>query len=162
MMVLRMTFAGLSRATLMLAMLLMSAGAIAGEGSAKPYTVECSEGGTECRVDMATYIGWRTYNGNCARCHGAGASGSSLAPNLMQRISTKNMTFKHFEKVVRNGTSGPMGVMPPWEGNGNVMPRLNNLWAYLQARTDGVLMPGRPKKLAQKDEKKADTPSNWE
>lgn len=156
--------AGLLTASVVLASLLMSGVATAaGTESEQPYTVEC-DNGSDCRVDIDTYIGWRTYNGNCARCHGAGAGGSSLAPDLTQRMSGNSMTYEEFNAVVRDGTSGPMGVMPPWGQNPNVMSRVENLWAYLQARTDGVLPVGRPDKLPQGDESgpESDQPANWE
>ena len=56
-------------------------------GAAKPYTVECApdpeEGGaTVCRVDRATYVGWRTFHAICHTCHGQDALGSSLRAGL--------------------------------------------------------------------------------
>ena len=36
------------------------------------------------------------------------------------------------------------GMMPAWKDNPNVMPYAGNLWAYLKARADGALLPGRP------------------
>lgn len=154
--------AGLLAASVVLASLLISGLSKAADTeSQQPYTVKC-DNGSDCRVDMDTYIGWRTYNGNCARCHGAGALGSSLAPDLTKRMSRKDMTFDQFKAIVRDGTSGPMGVMPPWGENPNVMSRVDNLWAYLQARTDGVLPVGRPDKIELEDESDSDQPANWE
>jgi mono/diheme cytochrome c family protein len=46
----------------------------------KPYTVKNG------KVDEATFIGWRTFNGNCARCHGETATGSTFAPSLITRM----------------------------------------------------------------------------
>ncbi len=154
---------GLLAPSFVLASLLISGVATAaGSGSEQPYTIECDDD-DNCRVGTDTYVGWRTYNGNCARCHGAGGTGSSLAPDLTQRIERKNMTYEQFEAIVRDGTSGPMGVMPPWGENPNVMSRTENVWAYLQARTDGALSVGRPDKLAQEEEESgSDRPSNWD
>ena len=36
--------------------------------------------------------------------------------------------------------------MPSWKDNPNVMPYVENLWSYLNARADGTLAPGRPEK----------------
>jgi hypothetical protein len=38
-------------------------------------------------------------------------------------------------------------VMPAWGQNLNIDPYIDDLWAYLKARADGVLGPGRPQKL---------------
>lgn len=157
----RMGFAKVPGTIAAALMLVVSATMAANDGSA-PYTVECEDGDAGCRVDLDTYIGWRTYNGNCARCHGEGALGSALGPDLTERIAQKEMGYDRFEEIVREGVKGEMGVMPGWEANGNVMSRLDHLWGYLQARTDGVLPVGRPQKLAEKDDKDSDTPSNWE
>lgn len=148
--------------TLVAALLMSAAVAAADPDPERPYTAECDDDGSNCRVDRDTYVGWRTYNGNCARCHGAGGVGSSLAPDLMQRISRKDMSYEHFKQAVRDGVSGEMGVMPPWGENKNVMKRLDNVWAYLLARTDGVLAVGRPDRLEQEDEQDEDKPANWE
>jgi hypothetical protein len=48
--------------------------------------------------------------------------------------------------VVTNGYSGPIGVMPAWGQNPNVKDFIDELYAYQQARADGVLLPGRPKR----------------
>ncbi|HKJ87314.1 MAG TPA: cytochrome c, partial [Gammaproteobacteria bacterium] len=83
----------------------------------------------------------------CSRCHGEGALGSSIAPNLMKRITNKNISFSDFVQIVSAGKEGSMGVMPAWGKNPNVNTKFQNLWAYLEARTDDVLPPGRPGKL---------------
>jgi hypothetical protein len=36
-----------------------------------------------------------------------------------------------------------MGVMPGWSENPNVMKHIDKLYAYLKARSDGVLPPGK-------------------
>ena len=128
---------------------------------ATPYNVKCDDRGRDCAVDKGTYIGWRTYNGFCARCHGEGAVGSSFAPSLVERINRTNMAFAHFASVVSNGMSGQMGEMPAWRENPNVMNRINELWAFLLARADGVLAPGRPDKLGEEGVP-SNAPSNWE
>ena len=130
------------------------------KGSDKPYTVKCD--GSQCRVDLNTYIGWRTFNGNCARCHGEGAVGSSFAPNLMKRIPEAHIDYEKFRDVVTNGFKGQIGVMPAWKGNPNVMPKIKDLWAYLKARTDGALPNVRPEKLKSSSNLPPDAPSNWE
>jgi len=116
----------------------------------KPYSVECGpdaeEGGaTTCRVDRATYVGWRTFHAICHTCHGQDALGSSFAPDLVVRV--KDVDKATFLKAMNEGFTGQMGVMPPWKQDPNVNKYFEELWSYLQARKDGVLLPGRPKRL---------------
>jgi hypothetical protein len=40
-----------------------------------------------------------------------------------------------------------MGVMPPWKQDPNVNKYFEELWSFLKARSDGALLPGRPKRL---------------
>src|SRR3970040_13875 len=119
-------------------------------GAAKPYTVECGpdleEGGaTVCRVDRATYVGWRTFHAICHTCHAQDAVGSTFAPDLLARMREIDKTA--FMKAMNDGFTGQMGVMPPWKQDPNVNKYFGELWSYLQARADGVLLRGRPKRL---------------
>jgi hypothetical protein len=41
-------------------------------------------------------------------------------------------------------------LMPAWEANTKVKPHVIDLYAYLQARADGALGPGRPSRSGQK------------
>jgi hypothetical protein len=56
------------------------------------------------------------------------------------------MDFELFVDRTSNGYTGQVGVMPPWKDNPNVSKRYKELYAYLKARADGALPPGRPKK----------------
>ncbi len=108
-----------------------------------PYTVECPETGA-CKVDKGTFKGWRSFHAFCHVCHAQDAVGSTFAPSLLDRV--KGMKKDRFVDVVTKGFSGQVGVMPAWKDNPNVMPRIDDLWSYLRARSDGVLKPGRPDK----------------
>lgn len=114
-----------------------------------PYKVECGvdpeEGGNVCQVDRDTYVGWRTFHSVCHTCHAQDAVGSSFAPALLPRV--RMMDKAHFVMVVDQGFTGQVGVMPAWGENPNVNKYYDELWAYLRARADGVLPPGRPKRL---------------
>lgn len=111
----------------------------------KPYDVDCGQvdedGNRICVTDKATYVGWRTFHANCHVCHGQNAVGSSFAPGLLKPIDKAR-----FVDVVTNGYSGQIGVMPAWGQNPNVKDFIDELYAYQQARADGVLKPGRPKR----------------
>lgn len=115
----------------------------------KPYKVVCeqdaAEGSKKCKVDKKTYIGWRTFTATCLRCHGQDAVGSTFAPSLLDRL--KEIDRDRFMTSVAKGYTGQAGVMPPWEGNPNVSRYYEHLYAYLKARSDGVLPPGRPPRL---------------
>lgn len=117
---------------------------------ARPYTVQCGpdadEGGaTVCRVDRKTYVGWRTFHAICHTCHAQDAAGSTFAPDLLERL--RHIDKAEFLKAMNEGFTGQMGVMPPWKQDPNVNKYFEELWSYLQARKDGVLLPGRPKRL---------------
>ena len=121
-----------------------------GAEAAAPYTVECGpdadEGGaTTCRVDRGTYVGWRTFHAICHTCHAQDAVGSTFAPDLLARM--RQIGKAEFMKAMNEGYTGQMGVMPPWKQDPNVNKYFEELWSFLKARSDGVLLPGRPKRL---------------
>jgi hypothetical protein len=112
------------------------------------YSVECGQvnddGEPFCYVDSDTYIGWRTFHGFCHVCHAQDAVGSTFAPNLLKRM--QDFDFDMFVDSTANGYTGQVGVMPAWKDNPNISKRYKELFAYLKARSDGALPPGRPKK----------------
>ncbi len=109
----------------------------------KPYTVK------DGKVDKATYNGWRRYTESCLRCHGPDGAGSSYAPSLVD--SLKQMSEDQFKEVVVNGrqnvTTASENVMPPFGTVEDVMLYLDDIYAYLKARSDGVVGRGRPERL---------------
>lgn len=111
----------------------------------KFYDVDCNQvdesGNKVCVTDKGTYVGWRTFHATCHACHGQNAVGSSFAPSLLKPIDKAR-----FEDVVTNGFSGQIGIMPAWGQNPNVKDFIDELYAYQQARADGILKPGRPKR----------------
>jgi hypothetical protein len=145
-----------------IAVLAMAVGILAGAGAEpraapaaseqqadgdEPYTVVCESVNDrrECRVDQETYVGWRSYHGFCAQCHGQDAVGSTFAPGLLEVMP--RIDREHFDRVVAEGFQGQIGVMPGFADNPNVMPRLDEMYAYLSARADGALERGRPQRL---------------
>lgn len=91
------------------------------------------------RIDQNTVEGWKVYRGigTCATCHGPvgqGGVGPALVESLKERI-TKDL----FVEAVANGRDGTM--MKPFGENPIVMQNLDNIYAYLKARADGVLGP---------------------
>jgi len=111
--------------------------------SEKPYTVE------DGKVDKKTFNGWRRYTESCLRCHGPDGAGSSYAPSLVD--SVKQMSKDQFDEIVINGrtnvNAASENVMPPFGEVEDVVLYLDDIWAYLKARADGVLGRGRPPRI---------------
>ena len=108
-----------------------------------PYTIE------DGKVDKKTFNGWRRYTESCLRCHGPDGAGSSYAPSLVD--STKRTTQDEFNEIVVNGRTNVNvaneNVMPPFGEVEDVVMYLDDIWAYLKARADGVLDRGRPPRI---------------
>ena len=68
-------------------------------------------------------------------------NGSTIAPSLVTKL--QEIEKERFMDVVINGYSGEIGVMPPWKENPNVMKHIQALYAYILARSDGVLPAGK-------------------
>ena len=92
-------------------------------------------------VTQAEYNGWKTFAVNCTRCHGDDAFGTVIAPNLLHSLKTTVPTHDFFVQTVTEGR--PAKGMPTW-GPLLEPQRIEELWAYLKARSDGRLAPGRP------------------
>jgi len=104
-----------------------------GPSADAPYQV------VDGRIDQNTVEGWKIYRGigTCATCHGPvgqGGVGPALVESLKEKI-TKDL----FVEVVTNGRDGTM--MKPFGENAIVMENIDRLYAYLKARSDGVLGP---------------------
>lgn len=117
------------------------------------YRVVCEHGA--CRADLATYVGWRVFQAQCATCHAADAHGSGYAPDLTLRMS--RMTQREFFAALDHGYFGPRSTTPPRGRDPNVAPYYDELWSYLRARISGDLPPGP---VAQLVEEPGATPVN--
>ncbi len=122
-------------------------------GYARPYRVECAPAtagaAAVCRVDLATYLGWRVFHTHCASCHAADALGSSFAPDLTQRL--RGINARAFFAALDNGYLGPGDPMPPRGRNPDVARYYDELWTYLLARANGDLPPGTLERLPNVD-----------
>jgi methanol metabolism-related c-type cytochrome len=116
----------------------------------KPYVVK------DGVVDWYTFSGFRRYHAECHVCHGPDGLGSSFAPGLTE--SLKTLTYEDFMEVVVNGRekigASEQSKMPAFGENLNVMCFIDDLYAYLKARSDGALGRGRPKKQPKPEEAK--------
>lgn len=119
----------------------------------KPYHVEAD--GT---VDWPTFSGFRRYNSVCHTCHGPDGSGSSFGPALVE--SLKRLSYEQFTDIVVNGktevNTATQKKMPAFGLDPNVMCYLDDIYAYLKARSDGVVGRGRPAKHADKSPEAAE------
>jgi mono/diheme cytochrome c family protein len=113
---------------------------------AKLYTVKNGN-----QVDENTYKGYLYYGDQCMRCHGPDGAGSSYAPNLTD--SLKVLTKEQVENTVINGrkdvNTASQKVMPSFGTNEDVVENLDNIYAYLKARSDGALSRGHPNHIKQ-------------
>ncbi|MBX6367304.1 MAG: c-type cytochrome [Rhodospirillales bacterium] len=118
-------------------------GAVGARAEDKPYVVK------DGKVDKAVYNGWRRYTESCLRCHGPDGAGSSYGPDLLH--SLESMSEENFKEVVVNGrqnvTAATTSVMPPFAQVEDVMLYIEDIYAYLKARSDGVLGRGRPERF---------------
>ncbi|HNU11539.1 MAG TPA: cytochrome c [Rubrivivax sp.] len=125
------------------------------------------------RVDAGTFAGWRLFQTHCQSCHGIGGVGTAVAPNLVERIrnyaprgfATKVLSSYRIARLApddpppdsdtertalleevmkRERSARGQPLMPAWDGDGAVTPHVLDLYAYLNARADGGLGPGRP------------------
>lgn len=125
------------------------------------------------KVDESTFLGWRAFHSACHTCHGVDATGTEVAPNLVERmksLSASDFSIKvltsyriviphsevsgdsssavresFLEEVLRR-ERGEL-VMPAWESDTSMRPHVMDLYAYLRARTDGALGPGKPQRM---------------
>jgi mono/diheme cytochrome c family protein len=95
------------------------------------------------KVDAKTYNGFRRYHASCNHCHGPDGMGSTIGPSLVERPPDPDT----FRRIVRDGSSGSRGVMKGFGDDPNVEPYVDDILAYVQARADGALPPGRPTRM---------------
>ena len=112
-------------------------------GDTKPYKI------IDGKVDAHTYNGYRRYGESCMRCHGPDGAGSSYAPALTNSLT--HLTYDQFAEVVINGrknvTTSADNVMPAFGTTVDVVTYLDDIYAYLKARSDGALGRGRPQRI---------------
>ena len=112
-----------------------------------PYEghIQCETPGDArtCRIDLWMTRGYRAFS-QCQVCHGLDGSGSTIGPSLLDKM--QEIDRARFMEVVADGMQGQIGVMPGWKENPNVMRYVDQLYAYLMARSDKVLPGGKVKR----------------
>lgn len=125
----------------------------AGANRAAPGSDARSTAGGVSRTIVATasdtllasadvYAGWRNFNINCQSCHGFNAIASDAAPDLRNSVRQGGtLTRAQFHEVVRKGRMAK--GMPAW---GALLDekQIDQIYAYLRARSTGALGAGRP------------------
>lgn len=116
----------------------------------------------------SVYTGWRVYQDKCAGCHGAAASGSVNAPDLLLRMRELgpqrfvSLVLKRYDwglpaeqakaqtparealiEDILQRKEAPI-TMPAWGDEPRVSAHILDVYAYLSARLEGTQGPGRP------------------
>jgi len=115
----------------------------------------------------SVYTGWRVFQGKCASCHGADATGGA-GPDLLPRMrglgpsQFVDVLLRRYEWATPPAQAGRPGperdawiddivqrrrgalVMPAWQGEPVVNAHVVDLHAWLSARAEGKQGPGRP------------------
>ena len=122
----------------------------------------------ETKPPGSVYTGWRVFQDKCAACHGAAATGTGGAPDLLPRVRTMGerqfvgLVLQRYDWTTPTVTprSGPAPaevavddvmarrtgalMMPEWQGEPRVTAHDVDLYAWLSARAAGTQPPGRP------------------
>lgn len=93
-------------------------------------------------VSWEVFSGYKRFSGNCQVCHGTDALGGTFAPNLTE--SLKRLDHDAFLETVVNGKANGELAMPSFGADPNVMCYIEDIYAYLKARSDGKVGRGRP------------------
>jgi methanol metabolism-related c-type cytochrome len=99
-------------------------------------------------LDWYTHSGFNRYNdvGGCAACHGPSAHGSNYGPELVNALKT--MDYSAFVDMVARGHLRKQAetefVMPDLGSNKGVMCHIEDIYAYLRARSQGAVSARRP------------------
>ena len=99
-------------------------------------------------VTETEYQGWRYFHVYCERCHGTDALGTVDAPDLRYSLSSEGgVSADSFRIVVRKGAENKeeKKVMKGFEDLLDDQ-RIDQLYAYIMARSEGRLAAGRPHK----------------
>lgn len=92
-------------------------------------------------LDRSVLNGYRRYNASCNHCHGPDGTGSSFGPGLIEAP----MGAEAFREAVLSGRSNGLSVMKGFANDPNVVPYLEDIYAYLSARANGLVGRGRPR-----------------
>jgi mono/diheme cytochrome c family protein len=98
--------------------------------------------GEKLLVTEAEYQGWKYYAVYCERCHAPDAVGTADAPDLRYSVSDEGgVRVDSFKVIVRNGSEDK-----EMKGFEDLLDdqRIEQVYAYVKARSEGRLAAGRP------------------
>jgi mono/diheme cytochrome c family protein len=115
------------------------------ESGAAPGSVPGGTSGGAAEQSAAPSVstlheGYRRYQAVCAHCHGPDGAESTFAQALVDHP----IDLDGFRAVVLGGRINGNSVMKGFAGDPNVVPYVNDIYAYLRARAEHVLGRGRP------------------
>ena len=113
------------------------AASLEGPASRKFYQI------VDGKVDAQTFSCFRRYHAGCNHCHGQDGAGLTFAPSLAVMLAGIDAV----RRVVKDGRTNGSSVMNGFGDDPNIAPYIDDIYAYLQARADGVLGPGRSARL---------------
>lgn len=122
----------------------------------------------QSRPSGSAYLGWRVFQDKCAACHGAAATGTANAPDLLVRVRDMGerrfvgLVLQRYDlnqpalavgsgraadaaqiEIIMQRKDAPL-AMPAWQGEPRVQAHIMDLYAYLSARAQGSLGTQRP------------------
>jgi mono/diheme cytochrome c family protein len=110
-----------------------------------PDPRQAAQQGDRNAAEQATggsvYQGWKMFHVYCYRCHGTDAIHNPSMPGPDLRDSVKSLAPEQYHQTVKEGRL-PKG-MPAW-GQLLTEKQVKDVYAYLLARSNGSLKPGRP------------------
>ena len=110
--------------------------------AATPPAPGTATSGDKLLVTEDEYQGWKYYAVYCERCHAPDAVGTADAPDLRYSVSPEGeVTADSFAVIVRNGSENK-----EMKGFEDLLDdqRIEQIYAYIKARSEGRLAAGRP------------------
>lgn len=130
----------LSRWAMTCSTLLLLGGLLAGTSRSQEPPPPAPAAGAA--VSWPVFSGYKRFSGNCQACHGPDGLGGTFAPNLTE--SLKRLDHDAFLETVVNGKANGELAMPAFGADPNVMCYIEDIYAYLKARSEGKVGRGRP------------------
>jgi mono/diheme cytochrome c family protein len=127
----------------------LAVGLAPGSAAAQADSAVGPAGKRSLEVTDQVYTGWKYFQVYCSRCHGDDAVGTMAAPDLTYSVSEEGgVTADSFAYVVRQGATDTTAPDRRMRGFEDLLdqPLIDALFAYVRARSDSSLPPGRPRR----------------
>ena len=129
--------------------LALAAGLAPGTAAAQADSAAALASKGSLEVSDQVYTGWKYFQVYCSRCHGDDALGTMAAPDLTYSVSEEGgVTADSFAVVVRQGAADSTAPDRRMRGFEDLLDQslIDALFAYVRARSDSSLPPGRPRR----------------